>query len=123
DARRNNQGLRLPMNIMLVGNGGREHALAWRLRRSDSVGEILCPGGNPGIAQIARTIALPTGGNGGWVELARAEKADLVVIGPEAPLAAGLADDLRAAGLPVFGPNRDGARIESSKAWSKEMMA
>jgi phosphoribosylamine--glycine ligase len=110
------------MRILLVGNGGREHALAWRLARSPSVAAVVCPNGNPGIATVAETPAAALNDNAAWVEFARAGRHDLVVIGPEAPLAAGLGDAMRAAGFPVFGPDAAGARIESSKAWSKQVM-
>lgn len=110
------------MRVLLVGNGGREHALAWRLRRSASVEAVVCPNGNPGIAREAECPRVELRDHAAWVAFARAQRADLVVIGPEAPLEAGLGDALRAAGLPVFGPGADGARIESSKAWSKEVM-
>lgn len=111
------------MRVLLVGNGGREHALAWRLVRSPSVIQVTCPGGNPGIATVAMTPPAIPKSNGEWVEFAKEYRSDLVVIGPEAPLAAGLADDLVAAGFPVFGPPKAGAMIEASKKFSKRVMA
>jgi phosphoribosylamine--glycine ligase len=110
------------MRILLVGSGGREHALAWRLKQSPSVGEIICPNGNPGIATVAKTPKLPLKSNAQWADYAASERIDLVVVGPEAPLEAGLADELIARGIHVFGPTKAGARIESSKAWAKEVM-
>jgi phosphoribosylamine--glycine ligase len=110
------------MRILLVGNGGRENALAWRLAKCPNVEHILCPGGNPGIARYADVSGRVPSENGDWVSLARTAAVDLVVVGPEAPLAAGLADQLQAAGFPVFGPVRAGALLEASKAHSKALM-
>lgn len=110
------------MKVLLVGNGGREHALAWRLSRSPSVREVVCPNGNPGIEEVARCPHEETAHAADWLRIAAGEKPDLVVIGPEAPLADGLGDAFRKAGFPVFGPNQDGARIESSKAFAKDVM-
>lgn len=108
------------MKVLVVGSGGREHALAWSLSRSASVREVLASPGNAGIAEIARIVR--TEDDDALVRLASQEQVDLVAIGPEAPLAAGLADRLRAAGLAVFGPGRDGARLEASKAHAKAFM-
>ncbi len=110
------------MKVLVVGTGGREHALAWRLKQSPSVKEVLCPGGNPGIERVARCPRLSGNGHADILRLARDERPDLVVIGPEAPLAEGLGNTLRQAGYPVFGPDRDGAMIESSKAFAKDVM-
>jgi phosphoribosylamine--glycine ligase len=110
------------MKVLLVGNGGRENAIAWRLRRSDSVREIVAPNGNPGIARFADVPAVALATNADWVRYAKEQKSDLVVIGPEAPLAAGLADALHAAGIPAFGPVAAGARLEASKSFSKDVM-
>jgi len=110
------------MNVLLVGGGGREHALAWRLSQCPSVDRILCPNGNPGIAQHADTPELDLKSPVEWAELARKKGIDLVVVGPEAPLAAGLADECLARGLRVFGPRKAAARLESSKSFAKEIM-
>jgi phosphoribosylamine--glycine ligase len=110
------------MKILLVGNGGREHALAWRLSQCPSVDSILCPNGNPGIAQHAEAPRMDLKSPADWADLARQRGIDLVVVGPEAPLAAGLADECLARGLRVFGPQRAAARLESSKAFAKEIM-
>lgn len=110
------------MKILLVGNGGREHALAWRLSQSASVAGILCPGGNPGIARHAEVAIPAPKGPDAWAELALRERIDLVVVGPEAPLAEGLADACARRGVRVFGPTQAGARLEASKAFSKEVM-
>lgn len=107
------------MKILLVGGGGREHALAWKLGRE---ADILAAPGNPGIAQIAPCHAAPSGDFPAIFDLARRFRPDLVVIGPEAPLIAGLADQLRAHDFAVLGPGADGARLEGSKAWSKALM-
>jgi phosphoribosylamine---glycine ligase len=110
------------MKALIVGGGGREHALAWKLRKDQPSLEILAAPGNPGIAALGRCVPVRMDDVAGIVQLARNEKPDLVVIGPEAPLAAGLADALRSAGIPVFGPSRAAARIESSKAFAKALM-
>ncbi len=109
--------------VLVVGGGGREHAIAWKLARSPGVGEIVCAPGNPGLAELAECVPVPVSDLDGLVRLATDRKVDLVVIGPEDPLAAGLADQLDAAGIAVFGHTAAAARIESSKSWSKEVMA
>jgi phosphoribosylamine---glycine ligase len=93
------------MNILLLGSGGREDALAWRLRQSPSCDELLAAPGNPGIARWAECVAIDPADPAAVVALAKDRSADLVVIGPEAPLVAGVGDALRSAGFAVFGPN------------------
>ncbi len=110
------------MKVLVVGGGGREHALCWKLKRSPSVREVVCAPGNPGIARDARCEPVSASDIDGLVELAKREHPDLVVVGPEAPLVAGLADRLRDAGIRVFGPNADAARLEGSKSFSKALM-
>jgi phosphoribosylamine--glycine ligase len=110
-------------DVLLVGGGGREHALAWKLARSPRLGRMLAAPGNPGIAAHARCEAVKDTAIADLVALARRERPDLVVVGPEAPLALGLADQLRAAGFAVFGPSAAAARLESSKAFAKDLMA
>ncbi len=110
------------MRILVVGGGGREHALAWKLRRDDPSGEIIAAPGNPGIAGIGRCVNVAATDLDGLVALARAEAVDFTVVGPEAPLEAGLVDRFRAAGLAVFGPTAAAARIETSKRFAKELM-
>jgi len=110
------------MRALIVGGGGREHALAWKLQKDQPSIEIVAAPGNPGIAALGRCVAVSADDITGLVQLATREKPQLVVIGPEAPLAAGLADALRTAGIPVFGPSRAAARIESSKAFAKALM-
>lgn len=111
------------MNVLVVGSGGREHTLAWRLARSPSVDRVLVAPGNVGIAREADCSPVAVDDLEGLVELARTEKADLVVVGPELPLTLGLADLVRDAGIPCFGPGLEGARLEGSKAWAKDLMA
>jgi phosphoribosylamine--glycine ligase len=110
------------MRALIVGGGGREHALAWKFQKDQPSLEIVAAPGNPGIAALGRCEPVSSDDVSGIVELATREKPQLVVIGPEAPLAAGLADALRAARIPVFGPSRAAARIESSKAFAKALM-
>lgn len=110
-------------HILVVGNGGREHALCWRLAQSPSVEQITCAPGNPGTAEIAKNVRVGVMDVDGITALAVERQVDLVVVGPEAPLAIGLADRIRAAGIPVFGPSQAAAQIETSKTWAKELMA
>jgi phosphoribosylamine--glycine ligase len=110
------------MKILVVGGGGREHALAWRLARDPERPEIVCAPGNAGSAAAGRNVAVDASDVPALVELARAERPDLVVVGPEAPLCAGLADALSAEGFAVFGPTRDGARLEGSKIFCKDVL-
>jgi phosphoribosylamine--glycine ligase len=108
------------MKVLVIGGGGREHALCWALARSPRVREVLASPGNGGIAEIARLV--PDEGVPALLRTMARERVDMVVVGPEAPLAAGLADVLREADVPVFGPGRDGARLEASKAFAKGFM-
>lgn len=110
------------MRILIAGNGGREHALLWKLRRDAPDAAFFATQPNGGMAPLCTPVPIAPGdveALSGW---AAAQRIDLTVVGPEAPLAAGLADRLRAKGLPVFGPSREAARIESSKAYAKELM-
>jgi phosphoribosylamine--glycine ligase len=109
------------MNILLLGSGGREDALAWRLRQSPSCGRLIAAPGNPGIARWAECVAADPCDADAIIELARSEAIDLVVIGPETPLVAGVADVLRAAGFAVFGPNAAAAQLEGSKGFTKDL--
>ena len=111
------------MRVLVVGSGGREHALAWRLSSSPTLTELHAAPGNPGIAALATCHPVAAEDGDGLLELARSLGADLVVVGPEAPLVAGVADTLRHAGTPVFGPSAAAARIEGSKRFAKEVMA
>lgn len=110
------------MRVMVVGSGGREHALAARLRASPQVSDLICAPGNGGTARIARNLPVNVEDVNAIVQLARTELVDFVVVGPEAPLVAGVVDALTEAGIPAFGPKRAGAQLEGSKAYSKEFM-
>jgi phosphoribosylamine--glycine ligase len=109
------------INILLLGSGGREDALAWRLRQSPSCGQLIAAPGNPGIARWAECVALDPSDPEAVVDLARRATVDLVVVGPEAPLVAGVADALRATGIAVFGPTAAAARLEGSKGFTKDL--
>jgi phosphoribosylamine--glycine ligase len=111
------------MKLLLVGGGGREHALAWKIAQSPLVEHLWAAPGNPGIARHARCLDLAVDDADGLAGFASGHDVDLVVVGPEAPLVAGLADALRAKGLVVFGPGRRAAAIEGSKAFAKRLMA
>jgi phosphoribosylamine--glycine ligase len=108
------------MKILIVGSGGREHALGWKLAQSPLVTEIMSAPGNPGLAALGRTFALKVEKAAEIAALAAREQVDLVVIGPEAAAAAGLADQLQMLGIPCFGPSRAAAELEASKAFMKE---
>ena len=110
------------MKVIIVGGGGREHALAWKLNQSPEVDEIICAPGNAGTAQIGRNVAVGAEDVEGLLSLAKEEKPGLVVVGPEAPLALGLVDELEALEICAFGPSAEAARIEASKAFSKALM-
>lgn len=112
------------MKVLVIGSGGREHALAWRLARSPRVETVISCPGNGGLAQLGPlwTDLDPVRDPDQLLARIRSERIGFVVIGPEAPLVAGLADRLRAAGVPTFGPNQAGARLEGSKAYAKEFM-
>ncbi len=110
------------MNVLIVGSGAREHALARAAKRSPRVSSVLCAPGNAGIAQDVRCVAIDTADIDAVVGLATQEQVSFVIVGPEAPLVAGLADALRAKGIDVFGPGAAGARLEGSKAYSKDFM-
>ena len=108
--------------ILVVGSGGREHALCWALRREQPTLELWCAPGNPGTESLATNLSVSTSDFAGLADRARQLDIDLTIVGPEAPLAAGLADHLRAQGRRVFGPLAAAARIEASKAFAKEVM-
>ena len=111
------------MRILVIGSGGREHALVWKIAQSKLADKIFCAPGNGGIAGMAECIDIKADDIDGLAEFARREKIGLTVVGPEAPLTAGIADEFTAQGLAVFGPKRSAARLESSKVFSKELMS
>ncbi len=110
------------MRVLIVGGGGREHALAWKIAQSPGLAALYCAPGNAGIASVAGCVAIPVDNTAALLQWAREQRIDLTVVGPEAPLAAGLADAFRQSGLVVFGPGRAGSQLEGSKAWAKELM-
>jgi len=109
------------MNVLLIGSGGREHALAWKLAQSPALSKLYAAPGNPGIARHAELVALDVGDHAAVVNFCRNRCIALVVIGPEAPLVEGLGDDLRAADIRVFGPDKAAAQLEGSKGFTKDL--
>src|SRR6266508_4019464 len=110
------------MNVMIVGSGAREHALAWKLRQSPKLTDLFVAPGNGGTAAIARNLPIDTMDGDAVCRAAVEHRIELVIVGPEAPLAAGLVDRLAVQGIAAFGPTQDAARIESSKAFAKDLM-
>src|SRR5690554_6240197 len=111
------------MNVLLIGSGGREHALAWKLAASPMLTRLYAAPGNPGIAEEAECVALDADDHAAVVAFCRDNAMDLVVVGPEAPLVAGLADALASAGIRVFGPSAQAAQLEGSKGFTKDLCA
>jgi phosphoribosylamine--glycine ligase len=111
------------MNVLLIGSGGREHALAWKLSASPLLGTLYAAPGNPGIAREAEIVDLDVDDHGAVGDFSKEKDIGLVVVGPEAPLVAGLSDHLRAAGIRVFGPSQGAARLEGSKGFTKDLCA
>jgi phosphoribosylamine--glycine ligase len=109
------------MNVLLIGSGGREHALAWKIAASPILAKLYCAPGNPGIASVAECIEIDPADHDAIIALCRQKSIDFVVVGPEAPLVAGIADDLRTAGISVFGPSKAAARLEGSKGFTKDL--
>ena len=109
------------MNILLLGSGGREHALAWKMAASPLADRLYCAPGNAGIAQEAECAALDITDHAGVIAFCRSKRIDFVVVGPEAPLVAGIVDDLEAAGIRTFGPTRAAAQLEGSKGFTKDL--
>ncbi|MEK1891503.1 MAG: phosphoribosylamine--glycine ligase [Phyllobacterium sp.] len=111
------------MKVLLIGSGGREHALAWKIAASPVLTKLYCAPGNPGIATVAECVALDPANHADVIAFCKDKSIDFVVVGPEAPLVAGIADELRAAGISVFGPSRAAARLEGSKGFTKDLCA
>ena len=111
------------MNVLLIGSGGREHALAWKLAQSPAMDKLYAAPGNPGIAELAELAPLNASDHRAVIDFCRRHTIGLVVIGPEAPLVDGLADNLRAMGILVFGPNKAAAQLEGSKGFTKDLCA
>lgn len=110
------------MQVLVIGGGGREHALAWKAAQSASVEKVYCVPGNPGIAQIAECVPMDISDNDALAAFAAENKIDLTIVGPEVPLANGIVDVFRAKGLAIFGPSRAAAQIEGSKSFAKDLM-
>ena len=111
------------MKVLIVGGGGREHALAWKLRRDDPSIELIASPGNPGIESIARSVPIAADKIEPLAELAEKQRVDFTLVGPENPLEAGIVNLFQSRGLPIFGPTREAARIETSKRFAKELMS
>ena len=109
------------MNILILGSGGREHALAWKMAASPLTTKLYCAPGNAGIAQEAECVALDLADHRAVIAFCQANKIDFVVVGPEVPLCAGIVDDLEAAGIKAFGPSKWAARLEGSKGFTKDL--
>lgn len=110
------------MKILVIGSGGREHALVWKLKASPRVSEIFCAPGNAGTSEIATNVQIPVNDHAALIKFATAEGIDLTVVGPDDALAAGIVDHFERAGLKIFGPSQSAARLESSKVFAKEFM-
>ncbi len=111
------------MNVLLIGSGGREHALAWKLAASPLLTQLYCAPGNPGMAELATCVAVDVNDHAAVIAFCRVQNIGFVVVGPEAPLVAGLVDALKAAGIKVFGPSRFAAQLEGSKGFTKDICA
>ncbi|MDB5485809.1 MAG: phosphoribosylamine--glycine ligase, partial [Tardiphaga sp.] len=109
------------MNILLLGSGGREHALAWKIAASPLLTKLWCAPGNAGIAKDADCVALDMANHAAVIAFCRANSVDFVVVGPDAPIAAGIVDDLGAAGIKAFGPTKAAGQLESSKSFTKAL--
>ncbi|MEO6909535.1 MAG: phosphoribosylamine--glycine ligase, partial [Edaphobacter sp.] len=110
------------MKVLVIGGGGREHAVVWSLLKSSRVNEVVCAPGNGGISRIARCVPLDVNNLASMVQTVETERPDLTVIGPEVPLSLGIVDELTRRNFRVFGPAQAAARLESSKAFAKEFM-
>ena len=110
------------MKVLVVGGGGREHAICWKLAQSPKVSELYCAPGNGGIAQVAQCVPIKATDVEDMVAWAKDNAMDFVMVAPDDPLALGMVDALEAAGIPAFGPRANAAILEASKAFSKELM-
>ena len=110
------------MDVLLIGGGGREHAIAWKLRQSKQLGKLYIAPGNAGTAQCGENVAIKDNDIPALVEFAKEKRVGLVVVGPEEPLATGVVDALEAAGIKAFGPNAAAAQLEADKAFAKQLM-
>ena len=110
------------MKVAVLGSGGREHALVWKLSQSERIKELFCVPGNPGIAQLAKCVPLPLHDHQNLIHWAKKEESSLTVVGPEDPLSNGIVDSFQAAGLKIYGPNQKAAQLESSKTFAKQIM-
>jgi len=110
------------MNILVIGSGGREHALCWKIKQDKSVTKLYCAPGNAGIAQVAECVSINAEGIDSLLQFAEQNKIDLTIVGPEVPLVMGIVDKFNAAGLRIFGPDAKGAQLEGSKVFSKAFM-
>ena len=111
------------MRILIIGGGAREHVLAWKLSAEQPTGHLVCAPGNPGMAKVAKCVSVDQADPEALFQLAEHEDSDLTIVGPELPLAQGVADRFAAGGRLLFGPTRAAARLESSKAFAKAFMA
>ena len=107
------------MNILIIGSGGREHAIAWKISQSDNVKKMFCAPGNPGMTQIAENIDIDVNNIDGLFSFAQKNKIDLTIVGPEDPLVNGIVNMFSSAGLKIFGPKQSAAQLEGSKSFAK----
>ena len=110
------------MRVLVIGSGGREHALVWKVRQSPRVTQVYCAPGNAGIGELAELASIAPTNISGLLQFAQQKAIDLTVVGPEVPLTLGLVDEFEKHGLRVFGPNRQAAQLEGSKAFAKALM-
>ena len=110
------------MRVLVIGKGGREHSLCWRLHQSQSVWGLFCAPGNPGIDQLAKPVPIAQTDNAGLLDFAKQNKIDLTIVGPDDPMATGVVDEFQKSGLRIFGPTRAAAQLESSKSFAKSVM-
>ena len=111
------------MKVLVIGSGGREHALVWKLKQSKMVGDLYCAPGNAGVKALAQCVDIDSGDIGGLLAFALKEQIDLTIVGPEDPLSKGIVDLFQANGLRIFGPDSKGAILEGSKVFTKDFLA